>query len=428
MRPDNQRPSTPVNIPSRPLLRDDGSRLGHQRAAANLVRGQIDTIYQNDPNHTIEASKLGDEDHAKAPSEKAISPHSSAMSPGPGAINLQLTRQESTATETAQDHTHSSRAHNSDDGEWKKYHSAWQNYYQQYYERYYIGQVHATRQELERQAKVQERTYTAEQGISTDEAMYDLRSKLRSRITERAKKVRKSRHFVPVLAACVVMVAFLFLQYNRVVFAAVDAYVAPGSLTPESLIVDPNVAGSVSVEPKLIIPKISVDVPIIWNANASSQESLNAAMDNGVAWFNIHGANARPGEVGNFVLSGHSSNDWLDGGNYKFIFARLEQMAVGDTIYVNYNSQRYVYTITHTEVVTPTNVAALTKPTDKPMMTLVTCTPLGTATNRLLVFAEQVSPSPTTATTSQEPSTATDAQKIPSNSPTFLQRLFGAGN
>ena len=130
-------------------------------------------------------------------------------------------------------------------------------------------------------------------------------------------------------------------------------------LDPATLIVDPNASSTVSSDPRLIIPKINVDAPIVWDANTASKESLDAAMDKGVAWFNIQGASARPGEKGNFVLSGHSSNDWLDRGDYKFIFAPLERMKAGDTIYVNYNSTRYVYTITHTKVVKPTDVAAL---------------------------------------------------------------------
>jgi sortase A len=148
-------------------------------------------------------------------------------------------------------------------------------------------------------------------------------------------------------------------------------------------------------------------------------------MDRGVAWFNIPGANAKPGERGNFALSGHSSNDWLDKGDYKFIFARLEQMKEGDVIYANYNSVRYTYNITKILVVKPTDVSALTTPTDKPEITLITCTPLGTALNRLLVFAEQVSPDPNAATAVSTDSASTTATKMPSNSPTFIQRLFG---
>lgn len=389
-----------------------------------VVRDQIDQIYQNDPHATTEASNIVDEQEpVTKPTAKVAE-----VTPGPGAVNLQLSHQANEG-DNAYERTHDETKHSVDDASWRKYHSAWQSYYQQYYERYYIGQVHATRQELERQVRVEGRAPSDDSSLSTEEAMYDLRTKLRTQISARAQKVRKSRHFVPVLAAVVVMVAFLFLQYNRVVFAAVDAYVTPGNMDPSTLIVDPTAAGTVSSEPKLIIPKINVNVPIIWDANASSQDSLNAAMDKGVAWFNIQGASAKPGEVGNFVLSGHSSNDWLDGGDYKFIFARLEQLSEGDTIYVDYNSQRYVYTISRSQVVQPTDVSALTNPVTKPEITLVTCTPLGTATNRLLVFADQVSPDPAGATQSTtSTSTSTTASKMPSNSPTFLQRLFGISN
>jgi sortase A len=172
-----------------------------------------------------------------------------------------------------------------------------------------------------------------------------------------------------------------------------------------------------------------VDVPIIWDAVASDENSLNAAMDKGVAWFNIKGANAKPGEMGNFVLSGHSSNDWLDQGDYKFIFARLEQLSVGDAIYVNYESVRYTYTVSRTQVVKPTDVSALQVGTTKPEITLVTCTPLGTALNRLLVFGDQISPDPSGATEVTSNNSATDgATKMPANSPTFLERIFGGGN
>lgn len=122
------------------------------------------------------------------------------------------------------------------------------------------------------------------------------------------------------MAAVVVMLVFLFLQYNRVLFAAVDAYVRPGNMDSSILIVDPNASTTVSGDPRLIIPTISVDVPIIWTADASSQDSLNAAMDNGVAWFNIQGASA--GRVKKATLSSRDIHRTTgsDKGDYKFIF------------------------------------------------------------------------------------------------------------
>lgn len=392
------------------------------KAATDLIRQQIDNIYHSDPNYLTDSQ--ADQDKKPIVSEKTEpEPTQTNIQPGVGAVSFRPAPQPNVPLTTE---TKTEPATTVNQADWQKYHSAWQSYYQQYYERYYMGQVYASQQELDRQAKLQNKAPMAAESISSDEALTDLKSKLRQQITKRAKKVRSSRHFIPILAAAVVMLAFLFLQYNRTVFAAVDAYVSPGNIDPATLIVDPNAAGDVSADPKLIIPKINVNVPIIWDAVASSESSLNDAMNKGVAWFNIPGANAKPGEVGNFVLSGHSSNDWLDPGDYKFIFARLEQLSQGDTIYVDYNSTRYVYSVSRTSVVQPTDVAALTTPIDKPEITLVTCTPLGTALNRLLVFADQVSPDPSTAAKTTTDNTSVTASQMPANSPTFLQRLFGA--
>lgn len=398
MQPDETRPTTPIVVPQSQSAVPGDTRDTGAEAAANIVRGQIDQIYASDPNHIqVVHSERG---------------------------NIQLAHQQNEATNPYA-RTHGETEHQVHANTWQKYHSAWQSYYQQYYERYYVSQVHATKKHLESQfGAPQEQSST----MSTDEAMYDLRSRLRQQISSRAKKVRKSRHFTPIISAFIVMGIFAFLQYNRVIFATVEAYIIPSNSDSEALLIDPSASRAVGPDPKLIIPKIGVEVPIVWDANAADQNSLNKAMDKGVAWFNIRGANARPGEVGNFVLSGHSSNDWLDQGPYKFIFVRLEQMKVGDTIYVNYEGIRYTYEIKRTRVVKPTEVSALTEPTDKPILTLITCTPIGTALNRLLVFAEQVDPDPGTASTTTSSTESTDTEKMPANSPTFFERIFGIGD
>ena len=99
---------------------------------------------------------------------------------------------------------------------------------------------------------------------------------------------------------------------------------------------------------------------------------------------------------------------------------------MGDTIYANYEGKRYTYSVTKKEVVLPTEVGKLVYETDKPVMTLITCTPLGTALKRLLVTAEQVSPNPNESA-APAPVVEEDARSapIPGNSPTFLQRIFG---
>ncbi len=418
MRPndqDDRRVGTPL-IPQRSLLhtpqtprRDTAA----QTAAASIVRSQVDAIYSgNTSTPTPQTTPVA---HTDEPPQQSIETHNPY---------------ERTQTNLGE----------VQDDQWKQYHSAWQDYYQKYYERYYVGQVYHAKQALEAraqdarktdtpgvpQATPSQATHDEPETLSQSEAIYDLRSKLVGKMQDTAKKARKSRHFIPITAAICVMLVFLFLQYNRVLFANVQAYISPGDIDPANIIIDPSTEVAVSSDPKLIIPKINVDVPVNYDVTPDYNSQMKA-MENGVAYFGIPGANSKPGQIGNTVLSGHSSNDIIDQGNYKFIFARLDHLTNGDTIFVNYQGKRYTYTVTKKEVVKPTEVTKLVYATDKPILTLITCTPLGTSLNRLLVTAEQVSPSPKDAMPA--PSTGGSATtSIPGNSPTFVQRIFGGGD
>jgi sortase A len=417
MRPDendDRRMGTPL-IPQRsyvhtpPTNRRDTAA---QTAAADIVRNQLDTIYSgNTTTPTPQTTPVTDTADTKAQAYTYTSPYEQTQS-NPAQVQAD---------------------------QWKQYHSAWQDYYQKYYERYYVGQVYRAHQALEaRAAQLSKGEATLAQlpspsrtptdgSLSRDEALYDLRSKLRAKVQSSAKKVRKSRHFIPMTAAACVVVLFLFLQYNRILFANVEAYISPGNVDPTNIIVDPSTNVVVSSTPKLIIPKINVDVPVDYNATPD-YDSQMSAMTNGVAYFGIPGANSKPGQIGNTVIAGHSSNDVTDPGDYKFIFARLDALSPGDTVYLNYQSKRYVYSVTKKEVVKPTDVSKLIYPTDKPVITLLTCTPIGTALNRLLVTAEQVSPSPKTAEPAPAATSSAQPTSIPGNSPTFLQRIFGGSS
>jgi len=394
----------------------------NQNAAANVLRSQIDALYGDNPVATpqpqVQAQTLT---HSK----QVIQPQGQVQDD----IN-------------PYNRTHD--AHPQPQAEqWKQYHSAWQTYYQKYYEGYYASQTAVTPQPTDDQqpagvigsgssassffSQKTDLEVTTEE-LNKDQALYELRQKLLGKVQDSAKKIRGSRHFVPIIASLTVVLIFVFLQYNRVFIATVNAYVSPGTISPQNIVIDPSGDASVSADPRLIIPKINVDVPVVYDVG-NDYNSQMAAMSNGVAHFAIPGASSHPGQVGNTVLSGHSSNDLFDGGDYKFIFAQLEKMAVGDTVYANYKSVRYTYVVTKMEVVKPTQVNKLVYPTDKPILTLITCTPLGTSRDRLLVTAEQVSPDPTAASTAPTAPTndggTTDAS-IPGNSPTFVERIFGA--
>lgn len=387
MRPDEQQTGNRINplVPERSYLMTGRYYDRRQQdAAANVVRTQINTVYQQ---------------QESAPQSRP------------------LTTQEE---------------------QWKQYHSAWQEYYQKYYERYYIGQINDAKRELEAKAAeaasnntplpvttVSKELPEDNESSSRQKALHDLKKDLLGKVQYASKKARGSKHFVPIAAALCVMFVFLFLQYNRVLFANVQAYVTPGNIDPQNIIVDPNVEQNVGPEPRLIIPKINVDVPVVYGVGTDNASQM-AAMEKGVAHFGIPGANSVPGQVGNTVISGHSSNDILDSGDYKFIFAQLEKLQAGDTIYANYQGKRYTYVVTKMEIVKPTEVSKLIYTTDKPVLTLITCTPLGTAEKRLLVTAEQVSPDPARAAVAPTVDPGASSAPLPGNSPTFIERLFGS--
>lgn len=376
-----------------------------QDAAARVIRTQINNLY--DTQTTLEPKPAAGE---TATQLDDINPY-------------QRTHTEHTAPQADQ---------------WKKYHTAWQDYYQKYYENYYAHHLRLAKQQQVIDAQTnaappaenkgyfthQPETQTGQnEPPTTEEALFDLHQKLLGKVHESATKIKKSRHFVPIISGVIVVLLFLFLQYNRVLIANVAAYVSPGNIDPQNIIIDPNSNFAVGPSPRLIIPKINVDVPVLYDVGNDYNSQL-AAMTKGVAQFAIPGASSHPGQVGNTVISGHSSNDLLDSGDYKFIFAQLEKLNIGDTIYANYQSKRYTYTITKKEVVTPSEVDKLVYTTTKPILTLITCTPIGTSINRLLVTAEQISPDPSQSIAAPTETTKNNQASIPGNSPTFFERLF----
>ena len=346
--------------------------------------------------------------------------------------------------------------------DWRKYHSAWQNYYQKYYSEYYAKAAKAyiqterektekIRKDLEYQQQVAEAgtveprkiivsTPTVEkkeeivapimsenQESQKQNIAAALKEKIQQKASDAAQRTRRSRHLMPLIAGISVVLIALFLQYNRLIFAPIMAYVSPGNATDDGITaIDATVTAAPGPDPVLIIPKLNVEVPI--NFGISNDEAtVMEAMNHGVAQFSIPGASAMPGEVGNLVLSGHSAGDIYSNNQYKFIFSGLERLVAGDTIYVNYESKRYTYSVTELKTVEPTDVAALVIDAERPMLTLVTCTPLGTSRYRLLVFAEQVDPAPdgaqqATQITTDENSDTNAA--MPSNSPSFFESVW----
>jgi len=150
-------------------------------------------------------------------------------------------------------------------------------------------------------------------------------------------------------------------------------------------------------EDRLIIPKLGKNVPIVSpSMDALIQENwkqfendIQDALHHGVVHYP---GSAKPGQAGNFFLTGHSSYYPWDNGKYKDVFALLPQLEVGDTYSVYYGGDKHTYRVSKKYEVKPSDVTVLDQPTTKRIATLMTCTPIGTTLRRLIVQAEEIDP------------------------------------
>jgi len=216
----------------------------------------------------------------------------------------------------------------------------------------------------------------------------------------------------------IVILIFMFSFFNERIIAP---FIQPSRTVSNIPIIAGS--GSVGTDPEVIIPKINVEIPVIYDTNATNDTVIQQDLQQGVVHY---AGTASPGQDGNLVIVGHSSNNIFNPGKYKFAFVLLHQLQPGDTFYLLKDGKRYTYQIYKRQVVSPDDVSVLGA-ADKPATaTLITCDPPGTSNNRLVVIGEQIDPSPDAnlAAANQTKVTA-DATIIPGNSPSLWSRLTG---
>lgn len=228
------------------------------------------------------------------------------------------------------------------------------------------------------------------------------------------KKYEKAK---PIFTALASFLFILMVFKAPVLYTQVRYLFSSHPTQTNALPANTAVAEVVPANPVITIPKINVTAPIVFPASTANAPNYDPELENGV----VHFPNtALPGQNGNTVLFGHSSNDWWQPGNYKFIFVLLDKLTIGDTFSVNYNSHRYIYEVTNSKIVEATDVSVL-NPTAEPTITLITCWPAGTSLKREIIQAKQISPAPSGSTTGD--STTPGTNVLPSSAPTFIDQV-----
>ena len=131
------------------------------------------------------------------------------------------------------------------------------------------------------------------------------------------------------------------------------------------------------------IPNINVSLPVY---HGTAESVLQIAVGH-VDWTSLPVG----GEGTHCVLSGHRGLPSAK------LFTNLDKIVEGDTFSIRVLDEVLTYEVDQTLIVEPTEVDALQIETGKDLCTLVTCTPYGINTHRLLVRGHRVPNTPEAA-------------------------------
>ena len=127
---------------------------------------------------------------------------------------------------------------------------------------------------------------------------------------------------------------------------------------------------------RLMIPSIDLDLPIY---HGTSDETLLAGLGH------LEGTSLPVGGKGTHsVITGHRG---LAGAT---MFTNLDRVQVGDTLIIEVFGEVLTYQVESTIVVEPEDTESLRAKPDQDLVTLITCTPLGINSHRILVTGHRI--------------------------------------
>jgi len=233
------------------------------------------------------------------------------------------------------------------------------------------------------------------------------------------KKTPKTwrQRYLPLIAGILVFL-FVFGFFNSPLLSTRIAYYL-GKRVPAAQLDAKTITSPVSPDAsQIIINSIKVSAPIVFESRDNESIFLQD-LQHGV----VHYPNtAVPGQEGNVAIFGHSSGVWWEAGDYKFVFTLLDKVQPGDKVFIDYKGVRYIYRVTSTEIVPPSDVAVLDQ-TNGHNLTLITCTPVGTSTNRFIIHAVQYVPKPVDNPAGKPLAKPAAQTTLPSNDSSVLHNL-----
>lgn len=133
----------------------------------------------------------------------------------------------------------------------------------------------------------------------------------------------------------------------------------------------------------LSIPKINLIAPIAYEQKESI-EQVEGGLSRGIISLSrfIH-----PGEIGNNILFGHSSDYPWNKNPYGTIFTLLPKLSKGDRIDIINGDKTYSYIVQKTQITDSTLSRLIDNPSNPNQLILSTCYPIGFFSKRFNVVA-----------------------------------------
>lgn len=304
-------------------------------------------------------------------------------------------------------------------------HEVWKEFYQNHSSQSHYAKAQKTNVQENKEPHEKNALPTRHTASSpTSRSMAGIKEHVLKKVASRTK-LQKKDHLKSLAFGLgmggVVVIILLFSFFNERFIAP---FITPSkSVSSTSIVINPADA-AVGPEPKIVIPKINVEAPVIFDEPSIEEKAVQRALENGV----LHYATTpSPGEIGNGAIFGHSSGNIFNSGKYKFAFILLKSLSNGDVFYVHKDGKRFAYKVFEKKIVRPEEVSVLNSIEGKrATMTLITCDPPGTAVNRLVVVGEQISPDPgANVASAVNQNDSSKPVQLPSNSPSLWSRLWG---
>ncbi len=175
-------------------------------------------------------------------------------------------------------------------------------------------------------------------------------------------------------------------EYNQAIrdgqaVVGANERIPSSSGSDQALIYDEMLAADAAgLMARIKIPAIGVDLPVY---HGTDDETLHKGVGH------LEGT-ALPvgGDSTHSVLTGHR------GLANATIFTNLDRVGIGDRFVIEVFGEVVTYQVIETQVVEPQDTQTLLVQPGRDLMTLVTCTPLGVNSHRILVTGERISPTP----------------------------------